>query len=128
MTVETTFGFFFGRRGKMSENFFSGTVYEEANKISALSGMMMATGTGDIVELDNEEVSAIGSMLCGICDKLREWNHREGDLDQSLLDTRDAQSFVSELLRRAKGHRKVDEIQNLLLGAMKQMQQVKEVE
>jgi hypothetical protein len=84
--------------------------------------MMMATGTGDIVDLDNEEVSAIGSMLCGICDKLREWNHREGNLDQSLLDARDAQAFVSELLRRAKGHRKVEEVQTLLLDAMKQIQ------
>jgi len=106
----------------MSENFFSVTVSDQADKISALSGMMMAMGTGDIAELDNNEISAIGSMLCDIRDELREWNHREGDIDQSLLDSRDASVFLSELLCRAKSHRKTEEIQTLLLDALKQIQ------
>ena len=106
----------------MSENFFSVTVSDEVDKISALSGMMMAVGTGDVTDLDGSEISAIGSMLCDIRDKLREWNHEEGDIDQSLLDSRDANMFLSDLLRRAKSHRKTEEIKSLLLDALSQIQ------
>jgi len=60
----------------MDENIFSVTVEGIRLKLRVLSGLMMGLDGGS-VDLETDEVHALGYILNNISDELKDWNYKE---------------------------------------------------